>query len=125
MNIIVTSPGRGGALLIRASTLSVHIGHVVAEAFTAKQDKLYPLHEMLVQEFGQHEYRWYCIDMSDISHTITFSDSANPRVLNYQGAAAAIAASDRAVFTLQLQTCDLVKPGRLDLSAEHPHFVAS
>lgn len=121
-NIVVTSAGRFNALVVRAS-LTVHIAHRVAEAFTKSREDEYPLHDLLIDTFGDHCYRWYCLDMSDNHVDITFSDAANPRVLHFQGAPAAISNADRVYFALRLQHSELIKPGRLNPHAPHPHVI--
>jgi len=121
-NVIVTAAGRFEALIVRAS-LTVHIAHRVAEAFTKSKEESYPLHDLLVSTFGGHSFRWYCLDMSANHVDITFSNQTNPRVLHFQGSPAVIANADREFFSLRIQHSDLIKPGRLNPQAPHPHVM--
>lgn len=122
MNVIVTAFGRPDALIVRAS-LTVQIAHRVAEAFTEAREERYALHDLLVSEFGDYTFRWYCIDMSHSWFDITFSDEANPRTLEFQGTPAAIAVADRAHFGLRLQLSELIKPGRLSPNEPHKYAI--
>lgn len=123
-NLVVTAPplGTDHALVVKAS-LNVHIAHKIAEAFTDAREKEYPLHDMLVHCFGDRTYRYYCLDMSDTRYVITFSCSANPRTLNFQGVPASIATADRAEIYLVLSTPEVIKPGRLNPLAKHPYAI--
>lgn len=122
-NVLVTAAGRLDALIVRAS-LTVHLAHRVAEAFTKSREQEYPLHDLLVAAFDDREFLWYCLDMSDNHVDVTFSNHPNPRVLSFQGSPAVIANADREFFSLRLQHAELIKPGRLNPNAPHPHAIS-
>lgn len=121
--VVVTSNLNGRSLSIKA-VLSVHLAHVVAEAFTSSFDPDYPLH-VLLRDLTVHNaaYRRYCIDQSSLIYTVTFSNHTEPRILTFQGAPALIAPSDQETLKIYLEQTDLVRPGRLNPNRTHPHAI--
>ncbi len=123
MNLVVTALTDPGVLIVRAS-LTVHVLHRIAEAFTSEYTKMYALHELLRLQFSERTYRWYSLDMSVEGFCrIMFSNAANPRTLDYQGLPVSIVSADREPFELRVRTSDLVKPGRLTTNTPHPNFI--
>lgn len=55
-------------------------------------------------------FRWYCIDASDSTSVLTFSDKPNPRLLKFGDRPVQIAASDAAPLRLMVRPTDIVKP---------------
>ena len=117
--ITVTARGSNSAFVLKAS-LSLSIAHLVAEAFTDKYDTESPIHELLVRTFGKQRFRWYAADMSAAILSLTFSSLPNPPVLVYNKLPAQIVNPEWVVW---LQEVDLVRPGRLNPRAQHPHFI--
>ncbi len=105
--------------MIKAS-LTLGVVHLVAEAFTDKYDNEAPIHGLLRSAFGPQKHRWYAADMSSEIWVVTFSGAANPPVLMFNKMPAQIV---NPTWTLWLQEVDLVRPGRLNPTARHPHFI--
>lgn len=117
--LVVSARGSDHLLMIKAS-LSMSLAHTVAEAFTEKFDIEAPLHDLLVRAFGTTKYRWYAADMASTVWKLTFSNLANPPLLSFNKFPAQIVNPD---LTLLLQEVDLVRPGRLNPTARHPHYI--
>lgn len=118
MHVIVTSNKTHRVLGLKAN-LSAALAVTVGNAFTESFDPEAPLHDLLRSMFGEHKYRWFCVDQSDVVYAITFSDAANPRVLEYQGAPASISAPDRATLEIRMQDIDMIRPGRVNVKSAH------
>lgn len=117
--LIVTAKGSNSAFMLKAA-LSLGVAHLVAEAFTEKFDKDSPIHDLLTHTFGRSCYRWYAADMSSTIMSLTFSNLPNPPVLVYNKVPAQIVNPE---WVIWLQEVDLVRPGRLNPQARHPHFI--
>jgi len=108
--VIVSSAAIRAPSLCLAAGLNAYLAHRVAEAFTEQSDHTNEMHALLINTFGQRQYKRYCLDFSSYTIRISFSDLDNPRTLNFQGVPVAIASPDAAIFSLQLQLADYLKP---------------
>lgn len=103
--------------------MTVHLACLVADAFTESYDEDRPLHDLLRRTFGTRQYRWYCVDQSNVVYGVTFSDAPSPGILTFHNVPAAVVQSDRQPFALYLFEADLVRPGNFSPQMKHPAFV--
>ena len=124
MQVAVSCSLSRKGLVIKA-VLSIHLAQLIGDAFTEEYNDENPVHKALSDLYGglTEPQRWYCIDQADTTYAITYSDAANPKLMLYQGAPAAIATPDASAFRLFLTECDTVRPGRLNPTAIHKHHI--
>lgn len=123
MQVVISSNVTNKSLVVKA-LLSIHLAQLVADAFTNEREAENEVQSAVVKLFGDEKrYRWYCIDQSDTIYTITFSGMLSPRLLMYQGIAAAIAPADAAALKIFMTESETVRPGRLIPTKPHHHHI--
>jgi len=112
--------------VISKSSLTERLLHETAEAFTDQySDGVSDYQDLLRSTFGDYSFRWYCIDMSDLVHVVTFTNVPRPRVLEYQGRPSRISTSDADTFEIRACQADCIRIGRLERRAKYPRAIHS